>query len=587
MVGSIVNYIGDDEAVLIARYLVALDNVPDGTGALRQYVDNTVRNYLALASTCWYLYALLKRVDISLHEEMEARRTLDVLPLWMGDGTGDWQEEPYAEQKELMQREYELIRTLRKCETNLCFHCAGKHCHQARCEVTRKVTNGHCKVTGVADGRVYNMSVCSGDQRAFVAMRTHDASRHYKDVIRLYDKLGNCDLDANEFTLNSMSPNLMAAHPDGLCCAFTCELESVQEAGNEFANVLYLIAPGGLRAGVEAPSVQRISASDAKRYDGVTDMPGVCHAQGVWWVRSNDAYRLAVAWSTTLVSGSGHDMHGGEPVRADERFVIATYQYDQETFKVHLADCCGPYYGRLLTIKATQTGIRAAAHVRRWPQNTWDMHYVAVTIDINSAQARIAKHPSIWNSGTCKGKRRIGKDGFDWGPSAVGISPAGDSLVCMHRTAGKVVMEVLDHTEGVQYTTTNSRDITEYFTYTASEIHPGVDYLLASMWEEPTSSDSDGEEDYLNRVKLPFDVGFTSSGSHACLVDRRPQFGSRAANYSTVLVDITRHRQVKRMKALPLFRERGSAAKALHWGWWDGMWVQGRRGATCVMNECQ
>ena len=79
-------------------------------------------------------------------------------------------------------------------------------------------------------------------------------------------------------------------------------------------------------------------------------------------------------------------------------------------------------------------GSRVACHVRRRPMHRWDMHYIAMTIDIDRAQANEAKHPSIWK---CKGKRRHGKDGFDWGPSAVGISPAGDALVCVHIQFGR------------------------------------------------------------------------------------------------------------------------------------------------------
>ena len=44
------------------------------------------------------------------------------------------------------------------------------------------------------------------------------------------------------------------------------------------------------------------SSSDigmGRMLDGVTDLPGVCHAQGVWWVRDADGGdRLAVAWFT-------------------------------------------------------------------------------------------------------------------------------------------------------------------------------------------------------------------------------------------------------------------------------------------------
>jgi hypothetical protein len=571
--------VGDDEIVLIFRYLATLHGtIPRGGTGWRENVASTVRSCTALRITCRHLHGVLKRVDADLAEEIEARRTLDVLPLWAGEGDAD--DTPYKQQRQMMQREYELIKILRKCETNLCFHCAGKHCGQARREVARKSADGCCQVRGIADARVYNLSACANGKLAYVAMRTYDAvTREAKDTIRLYDNLGDCNPATHEYALKNIDGfelviNLMSAHPAGTCCAFTAEFHPVPEAGDDGANSLFLLSMGSGASGYGHPTATRLSATGAKHFDGVTDMPGVCHAQAMWWVDGYE-HRLAVAWSTTLVAGSGHDMFGGSPVTPDERFVIGTYFYNSETNVATPDSFCGPFYGRLLTCNATADGSRVACHVRRRPMHRWDMHYIAMTVDIDRAQANEAKHPSIWK---CKGKRRHGKDGFDWGPSAVGISPAGDALVCVHRTPGGIVMEVLDHDEGVNYTTTNSRDITEFFTiFDVPQPLSEMDELFMSE-----SSGYESEEDYANKVKLPFDVDFTSSGSHVVLVDRRPQFGSRAARYSTVLVDISKRRQTKRMKALPLFQERGSAAKALHFETWDQLWVQARRGAVCV-----
>ena len=566
---NIFNLLGDDEAVLIFRYLtgpttsVALNGIQQ-----RQWVEATVSDYIALANTCKYLRGLMLRVDPCLATEMAARRTLDVRPLFVFTTGGKELENPYANQASYMEQERGLFKVLRKAETNLCFHCAGRHCARAR----KEVSHSGALVHSVVNSRVYTLSQCCNGDFAYVAMRTYDASGRAQDVIQLIRNDGVVNQAKHEYVLNKiegfeLAPNLMAAHPAGVCCAWTFE--------HEESNALYVMS---IQNGRAAPCVQRLSPVHAMRYDGVTDLPGVCHAQGMWWAHDycgdGDCLRLCVAWSTTLVAGSGHDMYGGAPVTPDERFVIGAYRYCKETFALEPDDFCGPYHGRLLTIKATRDGARAAAHVRRRPMHRWDMHYIAMTIDIHSAQAAEAKHPSIWK---CKGKRRMGKDGFDWGPSAVGISPTGDALVCVHRTPGGVMMEVLDHNEGVQYTTTNSRDITDHFT--------SMD-LAHEEWDNPfetgSSDDSESEEDYANKVKLPFDVDFTSSGSHACLVDRRPQFGSRAPRYSTVLVDISKRRQTKRMKALALYQERGSAVKGLHWSSQRDVWVHGRRGVMSV-----
>lgn len=548
------NLIGDDEAVLIFQYLARVDHggvaeLRDlGGTAYRKRVLASVNACGALASTCRYLHQLLGRVNEQLQEELKARRTLDVRPLLL------WQtlDLPYQHMGVCITEETAMIKLLRKGETNLCFHCGGKHCKLARGAVAAHGAD----VCGICNHRVYNLSACRGGANAFLAARVYMGNTP-RDVIQYVDRRGVV-LDEQAppwFNIEGCSPNLMAAHPGGLACAYTCELETD-------INALCLVTRG---------RIQRIQGIDASHYDDPQgDIPWIKHAQGIWWRQHGDEWQLCVAWSTTLVAGSGHDMHGGAPVTADERFVISTYRYDDESKILYAEEHCGPYYGRLLTCKATAGGDKVACHVRRRPLNRWDTHYVAMAIDLRSTEAAEAKHPSIWK---CNGKRRMGKDGFDWGPSAVGISPQGDALVCVHRTPGGVVMEVLDHDDGCRYTTTNSRDLTEYFT-TASY---GVEDFEALF--ESESSDSESEEEYPNKVKLPFDVEFTTSGSRVCLTDRRPQFGSRAARYTTVLVDISKRRHTKLMKALPLYQERGSAAKGLHWGS-HSVWVQARRGVV-------
>lgn len=564
--------IGNDEVALIMRYLVRIPDGSDDTLRLRK--QRAAQHYAALCGTCKYMRAVLSNADPMLDAELHARRICDVSPRALESAYA------HAEQAQDMAQEMVLIRTLRKGETNLCFHCAGKHCRDARVEVERKVqlsmskASCNCRVHAITNSRVYNVSVCEDDSTAWVAARTYDSERRARDVIQRFTYHGK-SIDNDQLVVSSISPhaseqidcspNLMAAHSKGHCCAWTCEVETYEHAGNEQGNALYVTS---------GASAIQVSPAAAKVFDQVEDMPGCCHAQGIWW-RGD---QLCVAWSTTLVAGSGHDMHGGAPVTPDERFVIGSYHYDKTTLELLVDDFCGPYYGRLMTTKATRDGCTVACHIRCRPLHRWDMHYRAMVVDVNSGMAECAHHPTIWKH---KGKRRQGKDGFDWGPSAVGISPAGDALVCIHRTAGGVCMEVLDQSaDPLKYLTTNSRDLTEYFT-TGSY---GVDGF-EDLFESESSSDSESEDDYPNKVKLPFDIDFTASGSHACLVDRRPQFGSRAPRYSTVLVDLTKRRQVKLMKALALFQERGSAAKGLHWQSRDRVWVQGRRGLMCVSIE--
>ena len=76
-------------------------------------------------------------------------------------------------------------------------------------------------------------------------------------------------------------------------------------------------------------------------------------------------------------------------------------------------------------------------------------------------------------------------------------------------------------------------------------------------------------------------ITFSNCGSFAVLVDRRPLHGSKAPNYSTMLLELTVRRQQKHMRACALYRQRTAMPKAIEWRE-DGVWVMGRRGLTLV-----
>jgi len=481
----------------------------------------TSRDCLHLAATCkWLQQTLFEMGNGGLGDELHWRRHCDVLPI------ARHVEYPYLEQHKRHELCLARVKALRKCETAMAFHCAGKHCRAAR-------RDAGAVLTPVESSSVVMMASAADAAIVFVAV-----VRDAKPCLRQYVLDGQHGVPTVRHELEltdgvSAGPLYMTTSPDGSAVAW------IVEGGEGEAQVcLWKPDDEGCAHGIDTT----FAALDALAMD---DEP--VHAQAVWW----GGQTLHVAFSTSFVSPTGHDEVHGAAVGRAEKYVLTSFAPGGAQ------DAVGPFPGRLLTCSASADGERVVALVRRRPTQRWHTHYVAVAH--HDGMAEELKHPSVWK---CAGKRRAGKDGFDWGPSAAGISPTGDAIACMHRTSGSVVAEVLDLDAGAKYVSTNSRDLTQWFSF---------DDVLSELSE-------DDEENHLpNKVKLCFAIGFSDCGTFAAIVDRRPLHGGKAPNYSTVLLDVSRRRTDRKMRACPLYRERQSLIKELEWRA-CGVWLGIRRG---------
>lgn len=578
--GDVFGVLGDDEIRLVVEYLVDVRRDKRASKRERDRFGRAADDVFGLCSTCRYLRHFLYRGDSrEVCREVLARRALDVRPrdIWAVS-------HPYHWQAKRMDATLVRIRALRQAETAMAFHCCSKHCAHARLDVFKSVQN-EVMIVPMEECRVQQFS-SSNAGRVFTHVRATrmDEHRHVSlpySGLRVRQPDHVFDQVRDELWLGDVVADVlrMAASPDGQMVAYV--VETLDDDTPEYTPYrLYVWAPG--RNG-NKPVV--VSADGARNFDGITDLPGACFPQSLWWSTNGAGEQwLVVAWSTTWVHPSGIDEFGGAAVSADERYIVTSYDvglFEEEG--VQFSDGLGIFPGRLLAIKAAADGERYVAHVRQCPMRRWETHYF-VRVHEFGGPAETLKHPSIWK---CQGKRRAGKDGFDWGPSAVGISPMGDAVVCMHRTNGGIVAEVLDHVDGVNYTTTNSRDMTQWFTRNrqlddldSDDEGWGPEFGGSAHYFE----DDDPFDIPPNAVKLLFDVGFTDCGAHACIVDRRPLHGSTAASFSTVLLDISKRRQVKHMRACPLYRMREAMPRAMEWGP-NGVWVQGRRGLSLVAHK--
>lgn len=487
----------------------------------------TSRDCLHLAATCkWLKQTLFEMGNGGLGDELHWRQHCDAVPLARSV------EYPYLEQHKRQELCLARVKSLRKCETAMAFHCAGKHCRAAR-------RDAGAVLTPIESSSIVMMASAADAPIVFVAV-----VRDAKQYLRQYVLVDGAPTVRHELELvggegggggvYGTGPLYMAASPDGSAVAW------IVEEGDSHSVCLWKpVEMEGCAYGI---------CTTFAALDALELYTEPAHAQAVWW---DEQQTLHVAFSTSFVSPTGHDEVHGAAVGRDEKYMLTSFAPGAQ-------EAVGPFPGRLLTCSASADGERVVALVRRRPTQRWHTHYVAVAH--HDGMAEELKHPSVWK---CAGKRRAGKDGFDWGPSAAGISPTGDAIACMHRTSGAVVAEVLDLDAGAKYVSTNSRDVTQWFSHS--------DDVLS---EDELSED---EENLPNKVKIPYSINFSDCGTFAAIVDRRPLHGGKAPNYSTVLLDISRRRTDRKMRACPLYRERQSLIKELEWRA-CGVWLGIRRG---------
>ena len=549
--GSLFDLLDDDTVLMLLLCLGGIDPNAEGAEWQRARVS-TARSIYALCITCTRLWHVLDSIGSLLHAELVGRAATDVFPRVRGC------DYPYAAQRLREKASLERIKVLRSCETAMAFHCASKHCSCARRDAC---SGSNFKIKSIERSRVSLISSAKNTALCYTSVQTVLSNGRLSEVIRLLNPQGKVVAETPEG--QAPTPFYMSASPDG-------------------AKVAYVFTTDELAADAAGGSVERLCVWDALGTGSITmhavEMPcewmanegsvmltrhPVAHPLNVWWT---DSTTLVVAWSTTFVHPSGMDAKNGADVTQTERYMLCTYDVSNPG-SLEYIEAAGPFFGRLMSISATEAGDRAVALVRIDPLRQHESHYRAIVH--YQGQEVPLRHPSIW-----KGKGK-GPGGRDWGPSGVGISPMGDAVVCMHRTLGSVVVEVLDLDRGGEYVSTNSRDITEWF----SRNDLTEDDLMKQWHEE--EDEEDESEDMPNKVKLPYAVGFSDCGSFASIVDRRPIHGSKAPHYSTVLINVSHRRKQRDLKAVPLFRERHSVVKSLEWRP-CGIWTQARRGAVLL-----
>jgi len=551
----------DDVALLILERLAWLDPELEGEAWQKQR-RATARSVAALTSTCRALRRVLVHSSNQLYAELLARGATDVHPRQALDAR------PYLQQVEDEQRSARQFRALRYTDDQMAFHCAGNCCEQARASAERKIRGRGAPPSRHA---IHTLSRRAGD----LAAASH-APVAYMRAQRGRKGIG-AELQRWEIGSEGSPPSLThtlltseedGAQPDVWCMApsrdgsMVAWVIPVRDGFFEHDQLaLRVWAPATNE--VHAIGCQRVTEYDAEVIGGNEDLDDeLTNPVAIWWTLEG---ALRVAWSTTEVHPTGTDGHDGKRVEAWERYLIASYVHDAEHGGMTLDDCCGPFWGRLISVSADESGERCVAYVRQRPLCKAEAHYVAMVHHRGCAEA--LSHPHVW-----KGDRKGGGPaGYDWGPSAVGISPRGDCVVVVHRTLGTVTAEIFTLDAEMRYVRVGACALTEW---------------LRLDGDRPRTGD--------NAVKLRYRVGFSPCGRFATVVDQRARWGYEFTGYTCVTMDLSQRRRDARIACQPMgYSERSGTAyvdhtalvpstmRGLEWTH-GGAWVLASSGALLV-----
>lgn len=342
-----------------------------------------------------------------------------------------------------------------------------------------------------------------------------------------------------------------ATSPDCVACAYVWDTET----GDHYA-----LQP-----------VQGAGWVNGNNHEWVTPPPEMA-PQNLGWSTCHLGHPLlVVAWSTTFVHSAG-DCDGHGPVLADEHYMLAQHDLGN---KGALCALEGPFWGRLITLSLDSIGRRAVAlvHSQRCSASVAEagggqrLRQSAAAHLLDTDESVRLVHPTLWRRTATGGTHGHGHGHgrpIPWGPSAVGISPKGETIACVHRSKGAVIVETFQLTSRAHYVSVCTKDISNWIS------------MPPAMPGELLFQQSDAD-----LLKLPYEVGFSPCGRFVVVTDRRPLFGLPLPNHAVVVLDLGTLHRSKGMRLCPLAAVDESAPRQLAWSSF-GIWMLTRHGA-CLL----
>lgn len=552
----------------------------------------SVMNVFALIASCRQIYELYRTLCPKEHADKRASLHFCVTPTTFYD---EGEPHPFAMQQLKEQRTEQHYRVMRDAMRNMALHCAGACCRRQR-EMVRKSSESGVRaaVSPIAESALL-MSAAASAGVVYVHSRVRKSKRPREatnanarsaDVLRRHElvplrqqaALGWPRSGRREVSYGSQThalfidtscssaPLFLASSPCGQAVAYVVAVHSNDMVDEEPLSKLFVWYPLlDKHVHIPADEVQTFDTQAIFDRTGstVVDTAGKpfesLHPQHVCWRPNQGRMRLVATWSTTFITPSGHCDEHKTIVKKYERYVIVHYDIDVGG-GVGTMEAEGPFFGkRLMTFHLDAVGDRAVALVRQHQLSQRSVRQLACVHRLDTGRVVDMTHPTVW-------KPRMSAQGMNWGPSAVGISPMGDVVVCVHRTTGSILVEVNELLEDESYASISVKNVTNWL----SMGHPpdAVSYFESTPLEYNH-----------NYVKLPFSVNFSTCGRFVTVSDQRPFFGLSQENHAFVIFDLANRRN--HIRTCPMGSVEDSSPRMIQWSD-DGIYVLTRYGATLL-----
>ena len=452
----------------------------------------------------------------------------------------------------------------------MALHCAGACCAKERSKVHSRMNKkqvplyGQCVLPLVRDAALMASSQCAAVAYVHVPQR----SRRQKPdgMVRLQRIDGHVHSTHRlELPMDGCSgPLYMAASPCGKALAYVvATLAAFEQPDGGASEPL-----SQLRVWFPETGHLRTISSEAVRFHFGARWPwygSTISPQHVAWRHDPNGLRhkLVVSWGDTFVHPCGHG-HGQKMIDVDDFYALVEYEF--ESSGVESTEVEGPFRGRLVSIALDHVGARATALVRRCGTNRSSApQQCAVVHLLGTERSFDIDHGRVWcSSGELSSEPLAG-------PLAVGISPMGDTIVCVHRTRSSVLFETFRCVRDELFESVGPiKDVTNYLAR-----------FSGPLWMHiPEIPDEDE-----NLIKLPYSVSFSPCGRYCLVCDQRPLFGRAVENHPCVAFDLnsreTTSRSGETLRPLPLDSLAEAAPRTVLWTE-IGMWVLSAFGAVLL-----
>lgn len=528
----------------------------------------------ALQLTCRYVCVVLEGVGAALHAEMAARASTHIVPPL---DTGDSSPFPFTHQLQREQHSSRQLAAFQEAISSMAVHCAGPCCSKAHAEFSRGDSSR--RITSAARRSTVLTAPPSGEC-AFVA------SKHRQEGFRLRGRGARSPLPDSRLTsewiihvsrdtckeLNAIQltdlGQLSPAHSmrASSCGAATTLIRSVY-ASHVDDNMPHSV----VMVWNVAHAVAKLS--DVLEPPAEAEDLGAINAQDAWWV-GDDAARLAVLWSTGYVHPMG-SVVGANANSACYFIAVYTVSLDEGAEAAYSVDTyTGPFHGKAQTASPTRDGHDVAVLVRKRPVGAGPGSLATATRctmmhNVSEESAIELTHATA----LCYGRGQLvppHPQDVARCPSAVALSPTGDSVVAVHRRALTVILEVLIRTAPNVFVSVQRIDISHWTSIGNGE---------ASIFDEAPESGA-----VAAALKLPYSITFSPCGRFVAVVDQRPLFGLSISNHSVVVLDMARRNDRRGVRALPLAAAEDVAPRSLEWTR-AGIWLQPKYGAVLLESE--